>query len=174
MTGVVREVVAPSEIWKMPQLRHLKFKSLCLPDPPSADGSVLHNLQALGNLLNFRFTEDACERIPNIKKLHVSYGDNLMENVRWSYFCLHNFILLNKLESLHYHFGQRPNRDDLLPPLIFPSSLKKLTLVSWELEWNDFTVLGSLPCLEALKLRFLVSGPEWNPVEGEFLCLKYQ
>ncbi|KAL8493081.1 hypothetical protein ACS0TY_024339 [Phlomoides rotata] len=173
MTGVVQEVVAPSQIWNMPQLRHLKFKSISLPDPSPTDGSVLHNLQTLGNLHNFRFTEDACKRIPNIKKLHVSYGEFSRESVRWSDYCLHNLILLEKLEYLHYHFIGHTSGVDLSRSLVFPGSLKKLTLVSCELEWNDLTVFGRLPRLEALKLRFSGSGPNWYPVKRQFFRLKY-
>ncbi|KAL8547401.1 hypothetical protein ACS0TY_006940 [Phlomoides rotata] len=73
----VKEVVAPHEIWKMPQLRHLKFNYLSLPDPPPTltDGIVLHNLQTLGRVVNFRCSKEASKRMPNIKKLGVFYDD---------------------------------------------------------------------------------------------------
>ncbi|GFQ05991.1 late blight resistance protein r1-a [Phtheirospermum japonicum] len=57
--------------------------------------------------------------------------------------------------------------------LKFPSSLKKLILEGSRLQWEDMTMIGSLPYLEVLKLEFgSVNGPEWKPVEGEFIRLK--
>ncbi|KAL8547406.1 hypothetical protein ACS0TY_006945 [Phlomoides rotata] len=172
MTGRVEEVVAPSQIWEMLQLRHLKFKKITLPDPPPSGGSVLHNLQTLGTVQNFRCSEDAFKRMPNVKKLRVSYDDFSRGGETWSYYCLCNFVFFDKIESLHYNF-KLPNRVDLLQSLMLPSSLKKLTINFCELEWNDLTIFGSLPHLEALKLWNAVIGPNWDPVEGEFLRLKY-
>ncbi|KAL8529737.1 hypothetical protein ACS0TY_006971 [Phlomoides rotata] len=177
MTGVVREVVAPSQIWEtpQPQLRHLKFNYISLPDPPPTltDGFVLHNLQTLGCVVNFRCSKEACKRIPNIKKLHVSYDDFSRKGDTWSYYCLHNFVFFDKLESLQFYFLLPPNRNDLLQSLMFPSSLTKLSLNNCELEWNDLTIVGSLPHLEVLKLKFFGDGFSWNPLEGEYLRLRY-
>ncbi|KAH6781522.1 hypothetical protein C2S52_001731 [Perilla frutescens var. hirtella] len=161
---------APPEIWKLRQLRHLEFWSITLPDPPSNDDEfVLHNLQTLMEVENFRCSEEVCKRIPNIKKLEVCYHD-LSECP--SFYCLENVGRLNKLESLS--FGFRVAQDDLAQKLKFPDSIKELCLWNCWLDWDDMTIIGCLPNLEFLKLREnSFTGEEWNPVEGEFIRLKY-
>ncbi|EYU17666.1 hypothetical protein MIMGU_mgv1a021453mg, partial [Erythranthe guttata] len=71
--------------------------------------------------------------------------------------------------------SEAPKWGDLVQNLKFPSSLKKLSLRNSNLRWEDLTVIGSLPHLEVLKLMGLNSivGNEWNPVEGEFIRLKF-
>ncbi|XP_011071879.1 uncharacterized protein LOC105157229 isoform X1 [Sesamum indicum] len=55
----------------------------------------------------------------------------------------------------------------------FPTSLKKLRLSDCEIPWKKMTIIGSsLPNLEVLKLYDAFVGPEWSPIEGEFLRLK--
>ena len=54
-----RYLIAPIEIWKLHQLRHLEFheKGLILPDPPS-DGNgivIMENLHTLKGVLNLFF-----------------------------------------------------------------------------------------------------------------------
>lgn len=56
----------------------------------------------------------------------------------------------------------------------FPDSLKEMWLGGSGLHWEDLSMIGSLPHLEALTLscKNAVRGKEWNPVEGEFQRLK--
>ncbi|XP_012853776.1 PREDICTED: putative late blight resistance protein homolog R1A-3 [Erythranthe guttata] len=60
--SLVGVVVAPSEIWKMTQLRHVQFSSgLEMHDPPLGrqdDEFVLGNLQTLSLILNFKCGEE--------------------------------------------------------------------------------------------------------------------
>ncbi|KAG8380151.1 hypothetical protein BUALT_Bualt07G0163700 [Buddleja alternifolia] len=73
INGDSEGVVAPSEIWMMPHLRHVKLENFYLPDPPSVEEEkpvfVLRNLQTLSRVINFGCSEDVVKRIPNIKKL---------------------------------------------------------------------------------------------------------
>ncbi|KAL8529758.1 hypothetical protein ACS0TY_006986 [Phlomoides rotata] len=174
ITGKIGKVLAPSDIWEMPQLRHLQFHSLYLPDPQprdEEDGIVLTNLQTLRSVLNFRFSEEACKRMPNIKRLHTCFRGSWEED---SFYCLNNVGLFTKLESLKYSFYDDPNRNLLLQSLKMLNSLKKLTLLNCKLHWEDLTIIGSLLHLEVLKLSDnSVVGTEWSPVEGEFLRLKF-
>ncbi|KAI3454791.1 hypothetical protein Pfo_011454 [Paulownia fortunei] len=172
--------IAPSEIWDMPQLRHTKFDAVFLPDPPSGrkdwqDYLVLANLQTLMNIENFRFSEEVLKKIPNIRKLRITYDESYGGYEEWSHYCLDNIDRLQNLESLACFFLKyRPNRNVLLQNLAFPHSLKKLTLHGCGLFREDMTMIGSLPHLEVLKLKVgSFTGPEWNPVEGEFLRLKF-
>lgn len=88
-----------------------------------------------------------------------------------SYYCLHNVGSLHKLESLKFSFMSRINWNAVLQKLTYPSSLKKLALQCCCLDWEDLTMIGSLPHLEVLKLDS-VRGKEWCPLEGQFLRLK--
>ncbi|XP_073118594.1 putative late blight resistance protein homolog R1A-3 [Henckelia pumila] len=174
--GSERPMNLPAEIWEMPQLRHLKRNDgdFYLPDPPSTkskngsrDFSVLKNLQTLYNVRNFRCTDKVIGRIPNIKNLGITYR-NFAPGHGLDHHEVNKLVHLCNLESLLLNCDK-----DVLQNLRFPHSLKELTLSSCRLSWEDLTLVGSLPHLEVLKLkRYGVQGPEWNPVEGEFLKLK--
>ncbi|KAL0415441.1 UNVERIFIED_CONTAM: putative late blight resistance proteinR1A-4 [Sesamum latifolium] len=75
------ETILPSEIWKMTQLRHLKFEKLVLPEPPqqsqhvgSQDYYILENLQTLSTLENFRFTEEVLKEFQISRKWKLLIG----------------------------------------------------------------------------------------------------
>ncbi|KAL0418019.1 UNVERIFIED_CONTAM: putative disease resistance RPP13-like protein 3 [Sesamum radiatum] len=167
------KIVLPSEIWMMPQLRHINITWAVLPDPDpdpvdakDHTTTILENLQNLSLIQKFKCAKKVVEKIPNLKELQVNYPSDLSE---WSYFQLHNLAHLHKLESLSLNATKFP-----LKSITFPTSLKKLVLEHCEIPWEDMTVIGSLPNLEVLKLRYHASsGPEWNPVVGEFLRLKF-
>ncbi|KAL7153446.1 hypothetical protein ABFS83_04G169100 [Erythranthe nasuta] len=185
-------LVAPPEIWVMPQLRHLEFfESIFLPDPPLRSEEkdnviVLKNLQTIKGVLNLKLTDEVCKRIPNVKKLKIEYID-LSKSSCYNH--LYNIGKLHKLESLSVKFCSyfsvfrvlkyivcSPPRSlgNFLKNLQFPTSLKKLTLSDSNLEWEDLTWIGSLPNLEVLRLGFhSVRGSKWNPIQGQFLRLKY-
>ncbi|KAL7115231.1 hypothetical protein ACP275_04G171900 [Erythranthe tilingii] len=190
--GGSERFVAPPEIWAMPQLRHLEFPvSISLPDPPlrseeKDDDIVLKNLQTLKRVLNLKLTDEVCKRIPNVKKLKIMYFD-LSKSSCYNH--LYNIGKLHKLESLSVNFcGDfsvfqvlkyivcSPPRSlgNLLKNLKFPTSLKKLTLSGSNLEWEDLTEIGLLPNLEVLRLGLhSVRGSKWNPIQWQFLRLKY-
>ncbi|KAL7115037.1 hypothetical protein ACP275_04G159200 [Erythranthe tilingii] len=169
-TIIIRgKIEVPSQIWEMRQLRHLDMFSLLLPIPPRScdkqhDEIVLHNLQTLKEVINFVWSEEACKRVPNVRKLKI-YADSSND------YSLYNISHLHKLESLRCSLL---GTDNMLQKLAFPCSLKKLSLSYGNGLWEDLTVIGSLPCLEVLKLSMdSVKGTVWNPVEGEFLRLKF-
>ncbi|KAL0318550.1 UNVERIFIED_CONTAM: putative late blight resistance proteinR1A-4 [Sesamum angustifolium] len=154
----------PNEIWEMPQLRHIKVETMSLPNPIVTQGSTTMEIYKHFPL-NFRCTPEVLERIPNVKKLKISYSDNMEE---WPNYCLHNLAYLHKLESLCL-----VSSIVLFKDTAFPQSLKKLSLVRCRIPWKDMPVNGSLPNLEVLKLYHKAfQGPEWNPDEGQFLRLK--
>ncbi|KAL8547501.1 hypothetical protein ACS0TY_007009 [Phlomoides rotata] len=165
-------IVAPPEIWKMPQLRHIAIHGLHMADPsPSDDFVALENLHTLFEVINFRLSKDVCKRIPNIKKLRIGYSEDCEES---SYYSPHNLGCLQKLESLRCSFSKKSNWRHFSLSFTFPSSLHKLCLENCFLEWDDLTIIGLLPHLEVLKLcENAAVGSEWNPVEGEFLRLKF-
>ncbi|XP_073036463.1 putative late blight resistance protein homolog R1A-3 [Primulina eburnea] len=166
----------PAEIWEMPQLRHLKMEQgdLYLPDPPSTNSKngrrdilVMKNLQTLCTMRNFRCTDEVVHRMPNLKKLGITYL-RFRSSFGWDHYEGYNLFHLRNLESLFLD-----SNENVLRNLRFPQSLKKLTLERGGVPWEDLTVVGSLPHLEILNLfADAVRGREWNPVEGEFLELK--
>lgn len=156
----------------MPQLRHLQFNRFVLPDPPypddKHDSHIMENLQTLSNVLYFRCTEEILKRAPNLKELKVIY-DRLPWSVQWPHFCLYNLVHFHKLESLACKVLSKI----LVKYLSLPLSLKKLVLDGSCIPWEDMTIVGSLPNLEVLKLRsHACVGPDWCPIEGEFVRLK--
>ncbi|XP_042003008.1 uncharacterized protein LOC121752161 [Salvia splendens] len=166
-----REVFLPPQFWQMAQLRHLKMERIILNDPPNAqmdDQSfvVLENLQTLSTVLNFRCTEQIIQRIPNLKKLRVTYGYRT-DGFGTHYLC--SLVHLDRLESL----GIR-GHEKLSGNIDFPGSLRKLTLENCFIPWDDMSMIGVLPNLEVLKLRTnAAKGQEWHPVEGEFCRLTF-
>ncbi|XP_047981092.1 putative late blight resistance protein homolog R1B-8 isoform X1 [Salvia hispanica] len=172
-TEVANTVVLPSEIWNMPQLRHIIGGCMRVSDPPPGDILVLHNLQTLVAVENLVMSEEVCSRIPNIRVLGVVYrssGEQVEQS--WSSH-LHNLVWLSKLESLELsHFGE-PYVGDPFEKLQLPNSLKELTLINCNIAWSGMGMIASLPHLEFLQLNGeAVVGPEWNFDEEIFHGLK--
>ncbi|XP_020548128.1 putative late blight resistance protein homolog R1A-3 [Sesamum indicum] len=157
--------VLPSEIWDMPQLRHLIGSGdIVLPHPiVTQDSVIMENLQTLADFRDFRCTIDVLDRLPNLKKLGIVY-------IKKGSGCLENLAYLQKLESL---FLLEENVS-LLANITFPTSLKKLSLSNCCIPWEEMTIFGSvLPNLEKLTLYYnAFTGPEWSPVDGQFPRLK--
>ncbi|KAK4383059.1 ToMV susceptible protein tm-2 [Sesamum angolense] len=146
------------EVWELPKLRDFSVYNGRLPNPMEGrDSTILADLSTL-KVGYFCCSEEVVKRIPNLKKLFVAH----------EFSCDYSFAQLNKLESLsirYYNFG--------LEDIAFPTSLKKLTLTYCGFPWEKMTKIGSsLPNLEVLKLENTGEGPEWSPIEGEFLQLK--
>ncbi|XP_051134143.1 putative late blight resistance protein homolog R1C-3 [Andrographis paniculata] len=170
-----KDFLTPFEIWKMPQLKHVKVTRLCLPDPPS-NGHVLANLQTLSCVINFKCDEAVVKRIPNIRRLKIAYGDVLKGGWSKNYY-LSNLGRLQKLESFSCWFSlstNSPSRSDCFQKISFPESLVKLEAYSSPFSWEEITTnIGALPHLQVLKLKFGVRGREWNLVDGKFRSLRF-
>ncbi|KAL7153239.1 hypothetical protein ABFS83_04G153400 [Erythranthe nasuta] len=174
---IEREIEAPPEIWEMRQLRHVTIWGLHLHDPPSQsrgqqeDVFALQNLQTLRSVINFVWSEEACKRVVNVRKLSIYYDDDSKWSIKdYSLYTIGKY--LHKLERLQLLSFRS---DNVLQKLTFPSSLKKLHLRNCKIHLEGLTVIGSLPNLEVLKLSRLSARESavWNPVEGEFLRLKF-
>ncbi|XP_073119479.1 putative late blight resistance protein homolog R1B-23 [Henckelia pumila] len=161
----------PPEIWCLPHLRRLEGNKILLPDP-RIDSHVLENLQTLGKVVCFRCTEEVYRRLPNLKELSLKYHDdhhNLGVGVEWPLFHLHNLVHLQKLQSLCF----KARCPISWKYLSFPLSLKQLTLKGCMLPWEDMSIVGSLPHLEALELwSGACKGQTWCPTQGQFVKLK--
>ncbi|KZV29078.1 hypothetical protein F511_41826 [Dorcoceras hygrometricum] len=179
-TDYMCKVILPFEIWKMPRLRHLVLMRNTYLKFPYHDGlhgtySALENLQTLSNVMNFKFTKEAVEGFPNLRKLRFQY--NSIEPKQWAKFGLSNLVYLQELDELNFRFyagSSHVNNHPLPTNLAFPQKLKKLTLTRSGIPWEKMSMVGSLPNLEVLKLmKHSFVGDEWEPTEGEFVVLKY-
>ncbi|XP_042065363.1 putative late blight resistance protein homolog R1C-3 [Salvia splendens] len=166
------QIIAPYEIWEMPQLRHLEFKRLYLPDPIPSDQEeeciVLQNLHTLKGVENLRLTQEVCKRMPNVKELSLLYDDDHFPYCEASsYYCSQNLGRFNKLEFLECKFG-----NGVVLSFTFPTSLIKLCLQNCHLQWEGLSLMiASLPHLRYLQLDKL-EGAEWNLVDEEFSSLQ--
>ncbi|KAL0421807.1 UNVERIFIED_CONTAM: putative late blight resistance proteinR1A-10 [Sesamum latifolium] len=166
----------PREIWMMPKLRHLLVTSSCFPDGlgPALlldKNFILENLQTLSELRNFKCSRDIIKRVPNLRKLKISYDVSVSE--LWQSYQLENLVNLHQLETLALHCYHI--RHAVYPEkLTLPLRLRELTLSGLRLPWYNLKSIGALPNLEVLKLqRSACQGPEWRPIEGEFCQLKF-
>ncbi|KAG8388370.1 hypothetical protein BUALT_Bualt02G0118900 [Buddleja alternifolia] len=168
----------PSQIWTMPQLGHVLISNINLSpfDVGKVLRHVLENLQTLSTVENCRFSNNTLESIPNLKKLKVCCTEFKSDST-WLQYCLDNLVHLHQLEKLDIVFlpSDEPKSVEHFPESFhFSANLKKLSLRGCKLPWEDMTVLGSLINLEILKLlRNAVLGEEWEPIDGEFLRLKF-
>ncbi|KAL2492459.1 NB-ARC domain-containing protein [Abeliophyllum distichum] len=170
--GIVK---LPSDIWKMPRLRHIWTRK-CFLDYPSAAGNgekiaLLENLQTLRRVIDFKFTKKVLQMIPNLKKLKIGFHHTSAE---LSPFCIDKFIHLHQLEDLNCFFTDKYDGNyHLLENFHLPPTLKKLTLRCCRLSSKSMAIIGSLPNLEVLNLQhFSLDGSVWEPTEGNFLQLK--
>ncbi|KAL3812763.1 hypothetical protein ACJIZ3_014031 [Penstemon smallii] len=163
----------PSEIWELPQLRHIIFQRCILQFPSRANYVPLKNLQTLANVYNFRYTDRVFRLMPNLKKLVVSYVYD--SHTIWSPYHFSHFVHLLRLETLKCYFiAKSIYAPGQLLNFAYPEGLKKLTLSGCTFPWENLTIVGSLPNLQVLKLKDdAFVGSVWETNEGEFLQLKY-
>ncbi|KAG8369899.1 hypothetical protein BUALT_Bualt14G0061400 [Buddleja alternifolia] len=163
-----KSIFIPFEIWEMPELRHVKFKKTSIIfDVIHRITLVKEKLQTLSptnsyDLIHSNFLEN----IPNIKNLGI-YCFDLPYSVV-------DLFHMHKLETLKCWSNLSPEDSTFIARLIFPPSVKKLTLKGCTIRWTVMTTVGSLPNLEVLKIRNCnFEGPDWEPIEGEFCSLKF-
>ncbi|XP_047961373.1 putative late blight resistance protein homolog R1A-3 [Salvia hispanica] len=175
----------PSEIWKMPQLRHIDIHDHIQIDPPAAgDVSVLQNLQTLKTINNLIFSEELCAKIPNIRELNILYKFEAVSAVLYKLaqgfelnqcFHLNNVGSLSKLESLRIDSSSKSElwRKLYIDEFKLPNSLRELTLHNFSIGEKGMAMIASLPHLQLLELWDAVRGAEWNFFKQEFHNLKH-
>ncbi|XP_057802822.1 putative late blight resistance protein homolog R1B-14 [Salvia miltiorrhiza] len=162
------ELYLPLEIWMMPLLTNLVSFFDLLPNPEEA-ASALENLLTLSVVKKLICTKEMMEKIPNVKKLGITYfGDKYQEDYQ-----LHNLVLLHQLEKLTLVLRKGPLVGREVNP-VFPETLRKLTLSGWRFPWTYMEVVGSLPSLQILKLRdFACEGEVWKTNPLQFPSLEF-
>ncbi|XP_031098870.1 putative late blight resistance protein homolog R1C-3 [Ipomoea triloba] len=162
----------PSTIWESPQLRHLELGTLYTVDPPSV---VKKNLQTLSWVGQTHCRKEVYSNFPNIKKLKIFCKEDLepshIGGSSSKDIILDNLDYLVQLKSLtiSVSVGCIVTFPERCP---FPSQLKKLSLSGTNISGWDLTVIGSLQCLEVLKLENAFHEEVWRVAEGGFYGLK--
>ncbi|KAL3825548.1 hypothetical protein ACJIZ3_021577 [Penstemon smallii] len=160
------------DIWNMPQLRYINVDHAILPPFPIGTEMpcILKNLDTLSVIKNFRCEDEVLVRIPNLRKLKITY--DAKDITDWSYYRLQNLVNISKLENLSCYFTDICPKT-LVANLGFPVSLKKLTLGGCKISWKHMKIIGDLPNLEILNLLWeALEGPTWETVEDNFKKLE--
>ncbi|KAL2514777.1 putative late blight resistance protein-like protein R1A-10 [Forsythia ovata] len=105
--------------------------------------------------------------MPNLKKLKIRFHHSFAELLS---FCINKFIHLHQLEDLNCFFTDKfDTKYPLLENFHLPPTLKRLTLNGCILSWKSMAIIGSMPNLEVLNLKFFTyDGSAWEPIEGNF------
>ncbi|KAL0388822.1 UNVERIFIED_CONTAM: putative late blight resistance proteinR1B-8 [Sesamum radiatum] len=170
----IRYFELPSEIWQMPELRHIKFRNSYISIDREYQIPFVHDkLQTISVMdAALLISSNNLGSIPNIKNLGI-----------YSWLPPRNVIdlsLLPKLETLKFSDFCLIDHGDL-SKVIFPPSIRKLTLRWCKITWGFIKTIGSLPNLQVLKMRMCdfktqemqPSDQEWEPTEGEFSSLQF-
>lgn len=159
---VVDYIALPKTIWNMIYLKHIQIKMFATALFPSEVIDSCNKLDGLTSLSSLVIRdgfelERMMKKVPNLKKLKFSLlNDFVSTNFKL------NFLYQLEELSISSYSGQ----------FTYPSSLKKLTLSYLFLPWDEISVIGELPNLEALKLVFVKLEDEWCMKEGEFEKLR--
>ncbi|PHT33412.1 hypothetical protein CQW23_25212 [Capsicum baccatum] len=178
--GLGGEVILPSSILTMVNLRHLLVKqrasfSLENRGEPLAF-SQLDNLEIFSTP-RLSYGEDAetiLRKMPNLRKLSCIFSRALgySEKVKGRCVLFPRLEFLSHLESLKLVSNSYPAKLPLV--FNFPLILKELTLSKFRLPWNQISTIAELPNLEILTLLLRTfEGDEWEVKDSELRELKY-
>lgn len=157
----------PCEIWNMRQLRHLICSGKPLADPNGAT-YALENLQTLGLVEDLECSIRILNMIPNLKKLRLRYTH------RHGQLLFDSLVHLRRLEMLYLEKDYASYYSGVVPNLVVPSSLKKLTLKGWGYYKPYLNIVGPFPNLEVLKLKtFNFMLQEWRTSDEDFPQLQF-
>ncbi|KAK4377202.1 hypothetical protein RND71_003498 [Anisodus tanguticus] len=163
-----------ANIWNMVRLRHLHTNSSAkLPAPVAPKSSkvtlVNQSLQTLSTIAPESCTEEVFARTPNLKKLGIRGKIVVLLEPNKSA-SLKNVKKLEYLENLKLinDTSNQTGKELCLPPAyIFPTKLRKLTLLDTWLKWEDMSILGQLEHLEVLKVKENgFAGACWESIGG--------
>ncbi|KAL0284064.1 UNVERIFIED_CONTAM: putative late blight resistance proteinR1B-17 [Sesamum radiatum] len=156
------------EILDMTQLRHIKFKGTYVwyHDKNRTRSVVQKNLLSLSTIAISQLSDKFFETVRNLKELGI-ICDSPSSPER-------DLILPHKLKKLKCSSSDLSFTDVFLSRLIFPSTLKKLTVSSCIILEGHMKKIGELSNLEVLKLqKDHFDSSTWEPTEGEFSRLRF-
>ncbi|KAL2516447.1 putative disease resistance protein [Forsythia ovata] len=158
------EVEIPDFLLEMVNLRHMifqgysRFSKSCIRRASKDEIFQINNLESISNLkISNKMEGEILRCSPNLRKLKCSLEE------------FQDLSFLNRLESLGLTFP--PNYATHL--ISWPLNLRKLTMASFFMSWEQAKIIGRLPNLVVLKLlEGSFEGNQWNTTEGEFQQLK--
>ncbi|KAL0384876.1 UNVERIFIED_CONTAM: putative late blight resistance proteinR1A-10 [Sesamum radiatum] len=156
------------EILDMTQLRHIKFKGTYVQyhDKNRTRSVVQKNLLSLSTIAISQLSDKFFDTVRNLKELGIICDCPSSPET--------DLTLPHKLEKLKCSSTDLSFTDIFLSCLIFPSTLKKLTVSSCIIMDGHMNKIGELPNLEVLKLqKDQFDSSTWEPTEGEFPRLRF-
>ncbi|KAL2254087.1 putative late blight resistance protein homolog R1B-17 [Sesamum indicum] len=155
-------------ILDMTQLRHIKFKGTYVRyhDKIRTRSVVQKNLISLSTIAISQLSHKFLETVGNMKELGIICGCPSSPE--------RDLTLPHKLEKLKCSSTDLSYTQVFLSCLIFPSTLKKLTVSGCIIMDGHMNKIGELPNLEVLKLRKdHFDSSMWEPSEGGFSRLRF-
>ncbi|KAL2493263.1 putative disease resistance protein [Abeliophyllum distichum] len=158
------EVEIPDFLLEMVNLRHMifmgysRFSKSRIWRVTEDEIFQINNLQSISNLkISNKMEGEILRCSPNLRRLKCFLEE------------FQDLSFLNRLESLSLTFPS-----NYVTRLIsLPWNLRKLTLASFYMSWEQAKIIGRLPNLVVLKLlEGIFEGNQWNTTEGEFQQLK--
>ncbi|KAK1387606.1 hypothetical protein POM88_015784 [Heracleum sosnowskyi] len=167
-------VVVPMNMWKMMNLRHLCIRSgenLVNLSNVEEEHNFLENLQTMSLVSPTRPCQHVLDRTRNLQKLGLC-GPLMTKSGDLRCPDLGLLMHLETLKLLNTIPLRKAGR--LSTSIIFPESLKNLTVSNTYLDWKEAWVFVMIPNLEVLKLKFhAFVGEEWITSPEAFLRLRY-
>nr|GMD15306.1 putative late blight resistance protein homolog R1B-14 [Ipomoea batatas] len=172
-----------ADIWSLTKLRHVRTNTYMQLPPPSSNTDST-GIQTLSFISPSSCTAQILGKTPNLQKLGIR--GNIVEHMHMEsneeiYTLFENLQMLSRLDNLKLlNNGRRPGElQSVRQHVMFPRSLRKLTLSSMWLEWKEMRILGELDELEVLKLKeYAFKGEYWefkllNDEDTVFKQLRY-
>nr|XP_016513839.1 PREDICTED: putative late blight resistance protein homolog R1A-10 [Nicotiana tabacum] len=176
----------PIEIWRMPQLRTVRFVKTgwqCPPNMPigEREHTVLQHLHTLTGVGAAWCKKEIFALMPNLKNLEIVLG-GVTRDLWKRISCLPLIevlrIIVGKIDySAFSLYRSKAHADFLKYRSTFPPTLRRLTLGGTCLPWEAMDIVGMLPNLEILELEDDACGVKpktaWKPSEEGFPQLKF-
>ncbi|KAK4433765.1 putative late blight resistance proteinR1B-16 [Sesamum alatum] len=166
LLGIMGATMVMRGILDMTRLRHIKLKGQRAYIKYHGEDRnrfvVLDKLQTLSPIVVSELTDRLIETLPNLEKLGI-FWDEEVDHVR-------DLSSLHKLYALKCR-SSKYNRYNILSNIIFPPSIKKLTLKGCQILDHHMNEIGKLPNLEILKLQYCYfQSGNWELAEDVEFC----
>lgn len=165
-TSSEEPIFSVCELLNLPCLRHIKFSGIYpLFDLPHC--REVSDLQPLSSVKIDDSFPKVLKAVPNLEKLGIFVSESMPIS------CSIDLTVLAKLENLQCSSNSSDMPSPFLTFLIFPPSLKKLTLKECRIPLGYLEIISVLPNLEILKLqRCNLENSTWEPTNEGFRNLR--